>query len=170
MGVFAAVDVQYLDSGEARAALVEATSAAFAQIVAERTVMVTDVAPYVPGEFWRRELPCLQAILAGGPNLSLLVVDGYVDLDPFGRPGLGARAHETFGVPVVGVAKTRFATATHAVPVMRGGAGTTRPLFVTAAGLPVAEAAELVRVMAGRYRLPDALRRVDALARGRPRR
>jgi deoxyribonuclease V len=166
MRVFAAVDVQYLDSGEARAALVEAASAAFAQIVAERTVMVTDVAPYVPGEFWRRELPCLQAILAGGPNLSLLVVDGYVDLDPFGRPGLGARAHDAFGVPVVGVAKTRFATATHAVPVMRG-AGTTRPLFVTAAGLPLAEAAELVRVMAGRYRLPDALRRVDALARGR---
>jgi endonuclease V-like protein UPF0215 family len=56
-----------------------------------------------------------------------------------------------------------FATATHAVPVLRGAA--TRPLFVTAAGLPVPEAVSLVRTMTGRYRVPDALRRADALAR-----
>jgi deoxyribonuclease V len=40
-----------------------------------------------------------------------------------------------------------------------------RPLFVTAAGMPAAQAASLVRRMAGPFRLPDALRRVDALAR-----
>jgi hypothetical protein len=48
-------------------------------------------------------------------------------------------------------------------PVLRGTAA--RPLYVTAAGLPAAEAAGLVRAMAGKFRLPDALRRVDALAR-----
>ena len=48
--------------------------------------------------------------------------------------------------------------------VVRGGAR--RPLYVTAAGLPVADAAALVAGMAGRYRLPDAVRRADALARG----
>jgi hypothetical protein len=64
-------------------------------------------------------------------------------------------------------ARPRFRTATHAVPVMRGSSG--RPLFVTAAGMPSADAADLVRRMAGRYRLPDALRRADTLARtGRP--
>jgi deoxyinosine 3'endonuclease (endonuclease V) len=68
---------------------------------------------------------------------------------------------------VIGVAKSRFRTATHAVPVVRGSA--VRPLFVTAAGMPGAEAAELVRRMAGRHRLPDALRRADTLARTRPR-
>jgi deoxyribonuclease V len=109
----------------------------------------------------------LRAVLSGVVQLSLLVIDGYVDLDPAGRPGLGARAHEEFGVPVIGVAKTRFATATHAVPVLRGASGATRPLYVTAAGLPLPEAAGLVREMAGRYRIPDALRRADALARGR---
>jgi hypothetical protein len=41
-------------------------------------------------------------------------------------------------------------------------------LFVTAAGMPATEAADLVRRMAGRYRLPDALRRADTLARARP--
>ena len=101
--MFAAVDVQYRPTGEARAALVLAASAAFAPIV---------------------------------------------------------------GMPVIGVAKTPFASATQASPVVRGSSGATRPLYVTAAGMPAAEAAELVRSMAGRYRLPDALRRVDALARG----
>jgi deoxyribonuclease V len=38
-------------------------------------------------------------------------------------------------------------------------------LYVTAAGIPVQGAADLVARMAGRYRLPDALRRVDRLAR-----
>jgi deoxyribonuclease V len=43
-----------------------------------------------------------------------------------------------------------------------------RPLFVTATGMPVTDAADLVRRMAGRYRLPDALRRADTLARTDP--
>jgi deoxyribonuclease V len=47
--------------------------------------------------------------------MALLVVDGYADLDPDGRPGLGARAREEFGVPVIGVAKSGFRTATHAI-------------------------------------------------------
>jgi deoxyribonuclease V len=74
-----------------------------------------------------------------------------------------ARAHAEFGIPVIGVAKSRFRTATHAVPVVRG--SSVRPLFVTAAGIPSAAAADLVRRMTGRYRLPDALRRADTLAR-----
>jgi hypothetical protein len=63
-------------------------------------------------------------------------------------------------------AKSRFRTATHAVPVVRG--SSLRPLFITAAGMPSADAADLVRRMAGRYRLPDALRRADTLARTEP--
>jgi hypothetical protein len=66
-------------------------------------------------------------------------------------------------VAVVGVAKTASRTASHAVPVRRGGA--LRPLYVTSAGIPAERAAALVAGMAGPYRLPDALRRVDALAR-----
>jgi deoxyribonuclease V len=166
--VFAATDVHYLPFGGARAALVMASDVAFSSIVSEETVMVPDVAPYQPGAFFRRELPPLRAVLANAiAAVELLVIDGYVDLDPDGRPGLGAHAHEEFGVPVIGVAKTGFATAVHALPVLRGRSA--RPLFVTAAGIPVADAADLVRAMAGKYRLPDALRRVDALARGRVR-
>ncbi len=115
-----------------------------------------------------RELPPLQTVLAGLAGMALLVVDGYVDLDPAGRAGLGAHAHAEFGVPVIGVAKSAFRPAAHAVPVLRGASA--RPLYVTAVGIPRGEAADLVRRMAGQYRLPDALRRADTLARhGLPR-
>jgi deoxyribonuclease V len=163
--LFAAVDVHYPPSGGARAALVAASDAAFSSITYEKSVFVAEVAAYQPGSFYKRELPPLRAVLAGLDDVGLLVIDGYVDLDPAGRPGLGAHLHEEFGIPVIGVAKTRFASATHAVPVLRGTAA--RPLHVTAAGLPAADAAELIRGMAGEFRLPDPLRRVDALARGR---
>ena len=160
---FAAVDVHYPASGGAQAALVVADDLEFSTIRAEKTAFVPDVAPYVPGQFFQRELPPLRAVLAGVAGISLLVIDGYVDLAPDGRPGLGAYVHAELGVPVIGVAKTRFAAATHAVPVARG--GTTRPLYVTAAGMTAADAAAIVQRMSGNFRMPDALRRVDALSR-----
>jgi deoxyribonuclease V len=164
--VFVAADVHYLASGAARAAGVVAADAVFSRLVAERTAMVPEVLPYRPGGFYLRELPPLRAVLDGLREMALLVIDGYADLDPDGRPGLGAHAHAEFGVPVIGVAKSAFRTATHALPVLRGTSA--RPLYVTAAGMPRDEAADLVRRMAGRHRLPDALRRADALARGGP--
>jgi deoxyribonuclease V len=124
---------------------------------------VPQVEPYRPGEFYLRELPPLRAVLDGLGEMTLLVVDGFADLDPDGRPGLGARVHAEFAVPVIGVAKTAFRTATHAIPVLRGTSA--RPLYVTAAGLPLADAADLVRRMAGPHRMPTALRRADTLAR-----
>ena len=62
------------------------------------------------------------------------------------------------------MAKTRFRTATHAAQVFRG--QSSRPLYVTAAGLTVAEAAGVASEMAGQFRLPDALKLADRLARG----
>ena len=131
LGVCAAVDVHYLSTGGARAAAVLATDAAFAHVLAERTAVLPQALPYRPGQFYLRELPPLRAVLDDLRGLGLLVVDGYADLDPSGRPGLGAHAHAEFGIPVIGVAKSRFRTATHAVPVLRGSSG--HPLFVTAA-------------------------------------
>jgi deoxyribonuclease V len=92
-GVCAAVDVHYFRTGGARAAAVLAADAAFAHLLAERTAVPPRVAPYRPGEFYLRELPPLRAVLEGLSGLGLLVIDGYADLDPGGRPGLGAHAH-----------------------------------------------------------------------------
>jgi deoxyribonuclease V len=162
VGRYAAVDVYYPSSGGATAALVLADGPAFAAVVGEHVVHLAEVAPYRPGAFYERELPPIVA--AAGPHaLDLLIVDGYVTLDPAGRAGLGQHVHRHLTVPVIGVAKTAFQGATHAVEVYRG--GSRRPLHVTAAGLAPADAADLVRAMAGPYRLPDALKRVDALSR-----
>jgi deoxyribonuclease V len=116
--------------------------------------------------FYRRELPPLRAVLDDLSGVGLLVAGGYADMDPAGRSGLGAYAHAASGIPVIGVATSRFRSATYAVPVVRG--SSVRPLFVTAAEMPSADAADLVRRMAGRHRLPGALRRADTRARAGP--
>jgi deoxyribonuclease V len=51
------------------------------------------------------------------------------------------------------------------VPLLRG--TSKRPLYVTAAGMEVSAAAQRVRGMAGRYRIPDLARMADRLARGK---
>ncbi|HET6189341.1 MAG TPA: hypothetical protein VFE59_20400 [Trebonia sp.] len=95
--MFVAADVHDLPSGSARAAAVVAADPAFSRLAGERTVVVADVAPYQPGQFYLRELPPLHAVL----------------------DGLSAQARDEFGVPVIGVAKTPFRTATHAIAALR---------------------------------------------------
>ena len=162
--VFVAVDVHYLDDASARAAVVAAHDQRFSVISCTDTAVVSVDAPYQPGAFYRRELPPLRAVIPTSVRLSLIVVDGYVDLDAEGRPGLGHHVHAEFGVPVIGVGKTLFPTATHAVQIVRG--RSMRPLYVTAAGMPIAEAAQIVGEMTGKFRLPDAVKLADRLARG----
>ncbi|GLY14072.1 endonuclease V [Kineosporia sp. NBRC 101677] len=165
--VRAAVDVGYPPSGGARAALVLSDSPEFARITGTRVSMVDEVAPYEPGQFYKRELPAVRAVLAELTELPhLLVVDGFVDLDPAGTPGMGRYVHREFGITVVGVAKTAFRTAEHALEVRRGASA--RPLHVTAAGMPPEDAATLVQRLSGPHRIPDALRAVDRLSRGLP--
>jgi deoxyribonuclease V len=161
-----AVDVHYSDAGGGTAALVVCGELALAIVLDEHVASIPRVAPYEPGALFKRELPCIRAVLALNGSLDLLVVDGYATLDPGGRPGLGAYAADAFNLPVIGVAKTPFRAATHAIEVIRGTA--TRPLYVTAAGgIGIDEAARIVAGMAGPHRVPSALARADRLARGR---
>jgi deoxyribonuclease V len=160
---FGAVDVHYPQAGGAVSALVIAADAAFSEITEAVVREVAVVADYEPGALYKRELPPVRAVLDATSPVGLVVVDGYVTLDPVGRPGLGAHVREIYGVPVIGVAKTAFRGASHAVEVRRGRA--VRPLYVTSAGVRPEEAAELVRGMAGEHRIPDALRLVDRLSR-----
>jgi deoxyribonuclease V len=122
----------------------------------------TTVAEYEPGAFYRRELPCLLGVLARGPQADIVVVDGYVWLAEE-APGLGAHLHAAIGGTVIGVAKTRFAAATGALPVCRGLSQS--PLFVSAVGVDVATAAGWVAAMHGPHRMPTLLKQVDSVAR-----
>jgi deoxyribonuclease V len=130
------------------------------------TRRIAPVAPYLPGEFYRRELPCLLAVLEPRlPEIQTVIVDGYVWLRDEHTPGLGAHLYEALGrrVPVIGVAKTCFQSAGAAKAVVRG--CSKRPLFVTAAGVDIITAAACVRRMHGGNRIPTMLRRVDQCCR-----
>jgi deoxyribonuclease V len=121
---------------------------------------------YEPGELYRRELPCLLRVLEEVTvPLDVVVVDAFVTLDPAGRPGLGARLYESLRrtVAVVGVAKTRYAAATTAIPILRGTSQS--PPWITAAGMDASVTADHVRSMHGPHRIPTLLRRVDQLGR-----
>jgi deoxyinosine 3'endonuclease (endonuclease V) len=109
-GVCAAVDVHYLSTGGALGGSRAGRRCRLHPRAGRTHRGGPRVAPYRPGEFYLRELPPLRAVLEDPSGLSLLVVDGYADLDPAGRPGLGAHAHAEFGIPVIGVAKSRFRT------------------------------------------------------------
>src|ERR1044072_8601200 len=97
-------------------------------------VVVSGVQAYQPGRLFQRELPCLLAALRALPPLEIVLIDGYVWLDSVGTPGLRARLFQALEgeVAVIGVAKTRFRGAEHAMQITRG--QSSRPLFITAAG------------------------------------
>jgi deoxyribonuclease V len=162
--VILALDVHYGDWG-ARAACVGFRTWGDAAPQFERVVEVEgEAAGYEPGKLYLRELPALLAVLKDVHlRPSVCVVDGYVTLAG-GRPGLGARLFDALGkrVAVVGVAKTEFRGAP-AARVLRG--ASKKPLFVTARGTPLDQAAAAVRSMHGDHRIPTLLARADRLAR-----
>ena len=123
---------------------------------------------YISGEFYKRELPGILKVLeqidlkAG----DILVVDGYVHLNDKGKLGLGGHLYErlTPQIPVVGVAKKRFLSVNERLREVRRGESD-RPLFVTAVGMELGEAAGAVLGMDGPYRLPTLLKLADRLCR-----
>ena len=126
----------------------------------------TDVGDYRPGYFYERELkPILELVSRISYPVEFFVIDAYCHLSDSGAPGLGAHLHGHLpdGSHVVGVAKNRFRDTTHAVELNRG--GSSRPLFITSIGIDYQRAADYVRQMAGKHRIPAMLKTVDHLAR-----
>jgi deoxyribonuclease V len=164
--MIAFVDVDYRQRG-AVAACVVASNWSDSTPAAEFAEHIAEVQAYIPGEFYKRELPCLLAVLAKAGDVEAVVIDGNVWLGP-GRPGLGAHLHEALNQTsiIIGVAKTRFAGADSVTaPVFRGGSKT--PLWVTAIGAELECASDAVRSMHGAHRIPTLIKRVDRLCRER---
>jgi len=165
--MIACVDVDYRDRGAVAACvLVPAWTAETS--AAELVESIAAVAAYEPGQFYKRELPCLLAVLRRVvAPLEAIVVDGYVWLTDETRPGLGGHLYQALAgrVPVIGVGKSLFRSVQVARPVWRG--ASSKPLYVTSAGMDVVEAARRVTAMPGPFRLPAMLKRVDQLCRGR---
>lgn len=163
-----AIDVCYdEDNHTARAAGVIFHSWDDASPSRTLTTNITNIAEYVPGEFYKRELPCILALL--NEHLitpDLIIVDGYVYLDDQGTPGLGCHLFDELlpSVPVVGVAKTKFHSISAESAVLRG--NSTRPLYVTSRGISLEEAKTHILAMHGKNRIPTLLTAVDHACRG----
>ncbi len=160
-----ATDVHYTGTG-ATAAGVVFDDWPDAQPVRTVVSRIAQVADYAPGLFYQRELPCLLALLREHDlHPGCIVVDGYVYLDGWQRPGLGWHLFDALGgtVPVVGVAKSAFAGIGAEHEVRRG--GSERPLYVTCAGMALGAAKAHVAAMHGDHRMPTLLRVVDQLSR-----
>lgn len=165
----ACVDVGYEGTG-ARAACVLAASWESESPSSTYVRDIDAVEPYEPGQFFRRELPCLLSVLRLLTSLpEIVVIDGYVWLPSPRRLGLGAYLYEALGrrVSVVGIAKKAFGgqSSDTVTRILRG--NSRRPLFVTAAGMELSAAAQGVRRMAGEHRIPEMMRIADHLSRGR---
>jgi deoxyribonuclease V len=166
-----AVDVQYRDIDATAAGVVFDWADAKPRRVV--TTTVSPIAEYVPGEFYRRELPCILAVLdhfrsehLEVDQLNAIVVDGHVFVNDAQSPGLGAHLWNALNeaVPVIGVAKASFrGNASTVVEVKRGQSG--RPLYVSAIGIDTYDAAGLIEAMHGPHRIPTILKLVDSLAR-----
>ncbi len=120
--MLAAFDVHYHDDGRASSAAVLFRAYADAGAEAEYVISTRAVSGYVPGQFYKRELPCILALLDRLDEVpDEMIVDGYVMLGD--RPGLGCHLFDVFhgSIPVIGVAKSPYRRP-GAVEVIRGGA------------------------------------------------
>lgn len=123
-----------------------------------------NIAPYEPGSFYKRELPCILKLLSAinAEILDIIVIDGYVYLDDDKKFGLGAFLYESIdgAIPVIGVAKTSFHdNKQNVVEVFRG--NSQNPLYISAIGIDINLAAEYVSQMHGDYRFPTLLKLLD---------
>ncbi|BBG65570.1 endonuclease V [Hydrogenimonas sp.] len=161
-----AIDVSYHRNGATVAGV------AFSDRFCKKEVAVfrsrlNSVEEYIPGSFFKRELPCILHLISKYTlSPDMILIDGYVFLDEKGRPGLGKYLFDALekSVPVIGVAKSRFKTIPDETAIYRGRSRS--PLYVTSAGVSLNEAKEFVMSMYGDFRIPYMLKKADRIARG----
>ncbi len=132
------------------------------------TAHIDRIAPYEPGQFYKRELPCIQALLeeVNMDDVEAIIVDGYVYASNTKAYGLGGHLYEDIArrVPVIGVAKTPFKNNEETcLEICRGESKT--PIYISSIGMDVAEAAVEVGGMHGEFRIPTILKELDRLTR-----
>ncbi|WP_431479518.1 endonuclease V [Massilia eburnea] len=160
-----AVDVQYRDDcGFAAGVLFQDWHSDRA--VRTVSARVDGIGEYVPGEFYKRELPCILKLLSlVDEDIDCVIIDGFVYLDGDARPCLGKHLFDAVQgrYPIVGVAKTSFAGISDQYEVLRG--DSKRPLYVATAGYDLDDAKCSIAAMHGKHRIPSLLKIVDQRCR-----
>ena len=132
------------------------------------TEIIDNVSEYIPGEFYKRELPCILSLLdkIDLKKVEAIVVDGFVYLDDEKKYGLGGYLYEKLNqeIPIIGVAKTNFASIEKDKRSLFRG-DSQKPLYVTAIGIELDDAFRKVESMAGEFRMPTLLKEMDRLTK-----
>ena len=155
-----AIDVQYQDN------MAFIDGVLFDDWLAEKPITVYksilyDVEEYVPGNFFKRELPCILKLLTEHKlTPRCIVVDGYVYLDGQKKAGLGKKLFDSLDNidEVVGVAKKAFSGIGEEHEIFRG--KSKKPLYVTTTG-DLDMAKNKVTNMFGKNRIPTLLKLAD---------
>jgi len=130
--------------------------------------VIEGIEDYESGEFYKRELPCIESILKQ-VNLTpsdILVVDGYVVLNDEGKLGLGGYLFQVLKkeIPIIGVAKNNFYGLNLLKrEILRG--ESKNPLHITALGIDLDLASANIKSMHGDYRMPTILKMLDLASR-----
>jgi len=160
-----AVDVDYRENQEAHVAGVLFGSWQDSHPKEVITTTLKNVAEYQSGAFYKRELPCILALLEKVEvELDCIVVDGYVFLGEQ-KKGLGAYLYEALDrkIPIIGVAKSPFRGIAKESFIYRG--ESKKPLYISSVGIELDRAKEAIASMDGKFRIPRLLKEVDRLCR-----
>lgn len=127
-----------------------------------------NVTEYEPGNFYKRELPCILSLLEKHhfENIETIIIDGFVFLDDNQKLGLGGHLYKSLDekIPIIGVAKTNFSGINlMKKEIYRGESN--NPLFITAIGIDLNTASENILKMHGNFRFPTLLKQLDSLTK-----
>jgi deoxyribonuclease V len=129
-------------------------------------VIVKNVKEYIPGKFYKRELPCILHLLDSiSEPIKTIVIDGYVYLDGKTKMGLGAHLSRCISddINIVGVAKKPFITLNEGAQIYRG--KSKKPLYISCLKDELTLQKTNILSMYGEHRIPILLKKVDSLCR-----
>lgn len=144
------LDVQYKGNENAVVACLGFENWEDEKAIYAKQYFIEDIMPYVPGEFYQRELPCLLEALKILEDIELIVVDGYVWLDEESHKGLGYHLYDALDkkVSIVGVAKAKFGNTPKICELLRG--ESVKPLYITTKDMELEEAKKAIASMHGK--------------------
>lgn len=162
-----ALDVHYKDDGSAKSVgiLFNWNDIQPKEILIE---YINETDEYIPGEFYKRELPCLLKIIekVNINDLEAIVIDGYVYIDNEKGFGLGGYLWKALNkqIPVIGVAKNFYHGNTEIIhQIYRG--KSKKPLYISSVGFELNVASDFIMRMPGEFRIPDLLKQLDIVTK-----
>ena len=129
---------------------------------------IYEVEEYIPGQFYKRELPCLLKIIEkiDISILDAIIVDGHIYVDNNFEYGLGGKLYEVLDkkIPIIGVAKTPFFKNKETIRELYRGESKT-PLYISSIGLNMDIVIDCIKNMYGKSRMPYILRCLDKITK-----